>query len=967
MRTIVFFLLLFTSAVSMATHEFVSSKSFYTGATNSAGKLSPDGVFFSYIRREEGATFLELADLGGTTAFQVLKLSASMPLQSYQWVSDDTIQINLLINGKEATYLLSFKTVTESGKTRIDGKTTKLDSGYIVSVLDGSADIVIFSKYEKKGERFQQNLYRISLEKLKQNNFDKAELIEKADKGLMIYRYDYTTNRLLAVFYDEDDESIAIKFKGLREKNWSTALSFDNSEYKLSPIGFIDDTHLAVLTNKETDKVALYSFDMQTQTLDSILYQHEEFDLTDATLTRSGEIESVEYVKSGLPKTVVLNAASQKLSRRFEVTFSGNSPWIVDQNEETGRSIIYVAGPNEPGKYYLFDKKSDILTLLIANYPELSKVSFPEHQVLNIVTKDGTKLEAYLTVPKTYSLNTLLVMPHGGPIGVRDYNFFEPNVQYLANRGFTILRVNFRGSEGFGKSFQNDGVGEFGQQIEADISAAVDHVLANNKFDNICAMGSSYGAYSSMMLAIKHPDIYKCVVASYGIYDIPLLFNYSNFRSGAAFSKEVAKVVGENNSEKKSVSPLYLAEAIKVPTLIIAGKKDDISGFEQSNRMRYVLEKLGKSVDTVFYNSVGHGHSNWYGDRHEYAYIVDFLLNTLNLQLPTSTKMSTQSKAALAYDYSVLGDVYDKGVLTPEDPSKAFKFYRIASEYDGSRATYNLATYYQRGDQVEKDVDKAISLYERSAALGYSSAYSRLASLYSTNLYVGRDETKLLEYISKAIEKDTRNTNKNKHKLALFYCTASDEYLSFQKCEDEFRAQRGIVSTDADTESLLDKLRDAIVLGRFNSKERARFTRFAIEAIGINYPEYDFELSEVGIYEFVDSQSYGRGGKYELIDENSIAVAFTKKTDDKPLYFGIRFTPDHPGLAGSDKYTYTIFHWEKHNAEGKFVDYSIQQVFDTAEDYWYSRFVEYDYTPGDVYTLTVYDVAGNVKYKNVFK
>lgn len=967
MRTIIFLSLFLASFVAVAKHEFVSSEKFYAVATNSAGKLSPDGAYFSYIRRENGATFLVLGDLNSTTAHQVLKLSASMPLQSYDWVSNDTMQIKLRIKGKAATYLLSFQTVTEEGKTRIDAKTTKLDGGYIVSVLEGATDTVMFSKFETNRRSIQQKLYRISLDRLKQNNFEKAELIEEADDGLMIYLYDYATSRLLAVFFDEDDESITIKFKSLQEKNWSTALSFDNSEYELAPIGFIDDTHLAVLTNKETDKVALYSFDMKTQTLDRKLYEHAEYDLTDATLTRSGKIESVEYVKNGLPKTILLNASSQKLSRRFEVTFSGNVPRVIDQNDETGRTIIYVAGPNEPGKYYLFDKLSDNLTLLVTKYPKLTEVSFPEHEVLNIVANDGTSIEAYLTVPKSYSLNTLLVMPHGGPIGVRDYNFFEPSVQYLANRGFTILRVNFRGSDGFGKSFESEGVGEFGQQIEADISAVVDHVLANNTFDNVCALGSSYGAYSSMMLAINHPDIYKCVVASYGIYDIPLLFNYSNFRSGEAFSKKIAKVVGENNREKKDVSPVYLAESLNVPTLIIAGRKDEISGFEQSNRMRYVLEKLGKPVDTLFYDSAGHGHSNWYGDRHEYAYIVNFLRNTLSLQLPVPEQLSSTSKAALAYDYSVLGDVFDDGVLTPKDPSKAFEFYRIASEYDASRGTFNLAAYYQRGEQVDKDLDKALALYEKSAALGYASAYSRLATLYFNNLYVRRDDAKLLKYLSKAIEEDTKNTNKNKHKLALFYCTASDEYLSIKKCEDEFRAQLEIVETDADKKSFFAKLRHTIVLGRFNNKERAAFTKFAIEAIGINYPEFDFDLSEVGIYEYVESESYGGVGEYELIDEKSIAAAFNKKMDDKPLYFGIRFIPDHKGLAGSGKYTYTIFHWEKHNADGKFVDYSIQQVFDTAKNDWHSRFVEYDYAPGDIYTLTVYDVAGNVKYKKVFK
>lgn len=966
MRALFLLFFILSSSFVAAKHEFVSSEKLYSNATNAGGQLSPDGQYFSYIRRTNNETFIELADLGGNIVYQILKLSADMPFQSYQWVSDDVLKISIFLNGKLTSYLLTIEKISKDGITRIDGKTKQLKNGYIVDVLENMPDTIMFSKYDPNSRQFEQELYKITLDQLFSDNFENAEFIEEADDGLMFYDFDNATNRLLAVFYDEDEETILIKFKSLGAKKWKTALSFDNGKFDFTAVGFIDDTHLAVLTNKTSDKIALHSFDIKTQTLGSLLYQHQEYDLTDATLTNTGEIESVEYVKNGLPKKIWLNARSKELSQRFEVTFSESVPRIIDRNIETGRTIVYVAGPNESGKYYLYETKSDKLALLVANYPDLSELHYPEHQVLTIKADDGINIEAYLTLPSDYSLNTLLVMPHGGPIGVRDYNFFEPNVQYLANRGFTILRVNFRGSEGFGKAFQNKGVGEFGKQIEADISAAVAQVLKTNQFDNVCAIGSSYGAYSSVSLALHHPELYKCVVASYGIYDLPLLFNYSNFRSGEAFSKEVAKVVGENSDEKKLVSPVYLAESLNTPTLIIAGKNDEIAGFEQSNRMRFVLEKLKKPVDFLFYNTAGHGHSNWYGDRHEYAYIVSFLRQTLGLSLPNPATLSDSSKQALAYDYKVLGDVFDSGSLTSIDNKKAFNFYETSSMYGSPEATFNLATYYQRGDQVEKDMQKALELYEKSAEMGNKSAFSRLASIYTDDFYIKRNDEKALKYRLKSLEDDEENFNVNKHELAFFYCSASEEYRSAQKCEDEFRTQWEIIETKSDKDSFYSKLREAIFKGKFTPEERESFTQFAVKAIGLHHAEYEFELLEEGIYEFEESDRFSRSGEYVLTTEKSLSNAAAKAGKNK-LYFGVRFTPDHPGFASFGEYTYAIFHWEKFDASGKLVDYSIRGSVDTAKGDWYSRFVEDDYVDGNEYKLTIYDVTGKVKYQNTFK
>lgn len=145
-------------------------------------------------------------------------------------------------------------------------------------------------------------------------------------------------------------------------------------------------------------------------------------------------------------------------------------------------------------------------------------------------------------------------------------------MQYYVSRGFSVLRVNFRGSAGFGKSFQQSGVGQFGQQIEQDISAAVKLVREKYAFDNMCAMGASYGGYSSMMLAIKHPDDYDCVIAAYGVYDLPYMYNASNIEIQNNFRSAVSKVVGEYNDKLYDVSPVYLIDQIKVPVHLLPAR-----------------------------------------------------------------------------------------------------------------------------------------------------------------------------------------------------------------------------------------------------------------------------------------------------------------------------------------------------------------------------------------------------------
>lgn len=945
-------------------HRFIETNILFANATNDQGKLSPDGRYFSYITREEGEGILQLVHLESMKAVELIRIGKSMNLVEYLWVSERLLQLNVFDGFKTVYYLVGFTSNENTGEVSLDGGYKKLDSGYIVDVLPKEPDNILFAKVEVDDGEIVQYLYRMSIAQFRSQSFRNAELIEEAPEELKVYIFDGLAEKLIGLFYDEDEEEIDVKYKRLGQTAWTPIFSVSD-EVRMKPIGFIDDNTFAVLTNEGAEKIVLRSYDMKLQALGEVLFEHEKYDLTNASLSKDGVIQSVQYVQSGLPQIEWLNSISKAFAERVEKSFDSGVTRIIGSHGPSGQLLVFLLGPNNPGQYYLYEGSKDRMSELVSRFPNFTNIKFPKHEVFKVKDAQGIEIEAYLTTPygkNALDHNSLLVMPHGGPIGTRDYNLFSPEVQYLSNRGFSILRVNFRGSVGFGKSFQEDGVGEFGQQIESDISLVVDHVLGKNSFDNVCAIGSSYGGYSSFMLAKKHPDIYKCIVAKFGVYDLPLLFNYSNIRSGKKFSEYIALTVGENKADNLDISPVYNAQDIDVPILLIAGKKDDTAGFEQSNRMRYVLEKLGKDVEHIFYRTAAHGHSSWYGDRHENAYVVDFLLNSLKLPRPQRLDMSEENVAVMAYDYLHLSDGFDDNKFLTRDGTKVLEYLSLASDFDATRAVFNLAAHYHRGDQVEKDMDKALELYTKAGELGYEGAYERLSNLYLGMSEVERNDEKALEVIELLIEQE--DTIDIRSKESRFYCIADAPYFSFGKCLEGFKKQ--IAAADNEYESIALNLKRALVFGKFNQQQQQEFSALVIDYLNIDFPDFEFDKEDSGIWVYQDSDRYGRSGEYELAETQNLA-SVQDKMGNNNIVVGVIFRADYEGMANSKKATIIFAHWEEFDATGKRIGNRLEQRRGSAKRKWFMRNAINEYSPGHRYRVTFYDIFAKVKFQQEFQ
>jgi dipeptidyl aminopeptidase/acylaminoacyl peptidase len=226
-------------------------------------------------------------------------------------------------------------------------------------------------------------------------------------------------------------------------------------------------------------------------------------------------------------------------------------------------------------------------------------------------------------------------MPHGGPIGMADVRGYSSDVQYLARSGFAVLQVNYRGSGGYGRRFQEAGHRQWGRGIEDDIETAVDHVLASGRVDGgrMCVVGASYGGYSALMMVIREPKRYRCAASLSGVTDIALLFNVDSVTGGEILTSQMEKIVGDPDrdyEEMRRYSPVYRADEIEVPIHLAHGEWDRTVDLDHLIRMKLALDLAKTPAQATIYAKMGHGFASREAAVRHWLNLYAFLAQHLN-------------------------------------------------------------------------------------------------------------------------------------------------------------------------------------------------------------------------------------------------------------------------------------------------------------------------------------------------
>jgi len=329
------------------------------------------------------------------------------------------------------------------------------------------------------------------------------------------------------------------------------------------------------------------------------------------------EVLTAVYEEDGLRRFHYFDPFSDRFQRSLEHAFPGQSVAITSSSRDSRYFSVVVSSPRNAGSFYILDTETRVADLVDSMMPWLDPNEMADARALEVTAADGTKIEAFLTIPvdSKGKAPPLLVLPHGGPYGVRDSRRFDPLVQYIASWHIAVLQVNFRGSAGYGRSFLEAGYRERAKGIEDDIEAAVKRVVDEGLVDGtrMCIGGMSYGGYSAIISAIRNPDRYLCAVTISGVSDLPLQLHSTGLWKTEEGRKELEKVYGDPTTEYEqliAISPAYRADEIEIPVLIVHGTEDLRVDVEHAYRLKAMLEAHGKPYSWYLLNGARHSPTN---------------------------------------------------------------------------------------------------------------------------------------------------------------------------------------------------------------------------------------------------------------------------------------------------------------------------------------------------------------------
>lgn len=413
------------------------------------------------------------------------------------------------------------------------------------------------------------------------------------------------------------------------ESEWEQILSWDYEDADTSGVfGFMqDNTRLLFVDSMHTNTSSLCTYDIETEEIVTV-FNDPDYDIYSSwTDLEIGEVTAVTTEGQKLEWHV--------LDESFEEDYQALSAIgevfeIVSSSEDDAYWVVMFHSDVKEADYYLYDMEQNEAEFLFNARPSLSDYTFAPMEPFSYQSSDGLKIEGYVTFPVNSDKEKLptVVMVHGGP-WARDSWGFNFETQLLANRGYAVLQVNFRGSSGYGKAFMRAGDREWGGLMHQDILDAVDYAVAQGWTDpdKVGVYGASYGGYEALICAAFSSDVFACAVDAFGPSSLITLIE-SLPPQWSTERQSFLRAVGDPDKDEafmKSRSPLYHADKIEIPLLIAQGGNDVRVVQRESDQMVEALEDAGIPVEYLLFPSSGHGF-NSYEDMYEFYFALETFL-----------------------------------------------------------------------------------------------------------------------------------------------------------------------------------------------------------------------------------------------------------------------------------------------------------------------------------------------------
>ncbi|MEG4213115.1 S9 family peptidase [Microcoleus sp. S13_B4] len=427
------------------------------------------------------------------------------------------------------------------------------------------------------------------------------------------------------------DGGSELVFRETADKSWESLRRWGPDEEGGALMFSENGKILYIIGNHDANAERLIALDLETKQ-ETDLASDPEYDVGNIVgHPTKREIQAVSFYKDKQEWQIL----DQSIAEDFEAIgkFRPGEFSITSRNLADTTWLVAYMTDDGPVYYYVYDRASKTFTFLFSNKPKLEGLPLSSMEPISYTARDGLTIHGYLTQPVGVStpVPTVLLV-HGGPWG-RDTWGYDSQAQWLANRGYAVLQINFRGSTGYGKAFLNAGNREWAAKMHDDLLDGVNWLVETgiSQQDKIAIMGGSYGGYAALVGLTFSPDVFACAVDIVGPSNlITLLQTIPPYWE--PIKANMYHRVGNLETEPeflKSISPLFFVDRIQKPLLIAQGANDPRVKVAESEQIVNAMKQADKPVEYVLYTDEGHGFARPENRLHFYAIAEEFLAKYL--------------------------------------------------------------------------------------------------------------------------------------------------------------------------------------------------------------------------------------------------------------------------------------------------------------------------------------------------
>ncbi len=583
-------------------------------------RLSPDARRMAYLAPEEGVLNVWLRTVGREDDRAITK-DRGRGIRILFWAEDNRHVLYLQDrDGDENWHLYAVHLETNAVRDLIPHEGVRVEDVFTDPNHPGE---ILVAMNERDRQVF--DLHRVSLETGKA----KLEAQNPGNYVAWLTDHDFRVRGATAALPDGGFQLLVSRRPEASFEPFLTWGPEDNG----SALAFTPDgQHLYVGDSLESDTTQLYTIDLETREK-KFLSHNPDVDLGPVMIhPTKHHLQAVGYNLHRLEWEVLDGSVADDmavLGRDHPGEIS-----VVSRDHEDRNWLVAYTSDQDSVRYYVYRRDSQSAEYLFSNRPDLENYTLASMKPVTIPARDGLTLHSYLTLPEgTEAAGLPLVLNvHGGPWARDDWGY-DPEAQWLANRGYAVLQVNYRGSVGFGKAFLNAGNREWGAKMHDDLLDSVDWAVGQGIADagKICIYGGSYGGYAALVGAAFTPDVFCCAVDIVGPSNIITLIE-SIPPYWAPLMDNFRIRVGDIETEKdflEARSPLFKADSIRIPMLIAQGANDPRVKQAESEQIVEALRAKGKDVDYLLYPDEGHGFARPENRMAFYAAAEEFLARRL--------------------------------------------------------------------------------------------------------------------------------------------------------------------------------------------------------------------------------------------------------------------------------------------------------------------------------------------------